>query len=59
MGIAPFEKDAYSVKTIEKHIKKSFEGIPNVKVHTNTHYDVIVVEFKETGQTFSIQVNEE
>lgn len=57
--MAHFEKDAYSVESLEKHIKKSFEGIPNVKVRTSTLYDVIVVEFKDTGQMFSIQVNEE
>lgn len=56
--MSPFEKDAYSVKPLEKHIKKSFEGIPNVKVRMNTLYDVIVVEFKDTGQMFTIQVNE-
>ena len=56
--MAPFEKDAYSVRPLEKHIKKSFEGIPNVKVRMNTLYDCIVVEFKDTGQMFTIQVHE-
>lgn len=59
MNTFSFVKDSYSTKSVENKIKDLFSGYSNVKVKFNKVYECLVIEFKDTGQCFSINVQEE